>query len=128
MRYLMPILRVVWISSCVAVVVWWIFRVGMDGSPSEARSWRSFYAVNAMVGLSFPTGLVWYLLVAVVLLLLSASGVDVDGLTVSAVFDFVFILSIALAGYFQWFVFVPWLVRRIRAHRCSPGEEGVGRS
>jgi bacteriorhodopsin len=108
----MKILKLLWLV--VAVAVLGIALYGFDGSPTsdieEVLLW-------AMLALSFPASLAVALLGAGLIEIASAMGWGPVGTSYPTLLGLWAVF--AAAGYLQWFVFLPWLVARVRSRRTE---------
>lgn len=108
----MKILKPLWLVAAVAVLG--VTLYGFDGSPTsdieEVLLW-------AMLALSFPTSLAVALLGVGLVEIASVMGwgpLQTSYFSLSALW-----VAFAAAGYVQWFIFVPWLVAKLRGRRAE---------
>lgn len=97
-------------SLCVLALAFGL--AGYDGTPTSDADQA---LTLSMIMLSFPAGLLYAALFAVIARTLHEStGVVVESSYWSMTLSW---LAMLLLGYIQWFVVVPWLSRRLRARR-----------
>lgn len=116
MRYWTMFLRTAWVVSCLVVIAYWVDAGGLEPGGSEDHLRRFLILFGGMLLLSFPLGLVWYFWVVAMVSVIPTLGMLAerwDG------FVLAFALSVALCGAIQWFVIVPWLLRRPALTRWS---------
>jgi hypothetical protein len=112
------VIRWLWVVAAV-VSLTLAFR-GYDGSPnSDADEFLAW----AMLALGFPSSLLWSACFAVVAYVL-ASQFQVTIHTSYASMAISWAVPFVL-GYVQWFVFLPWLVQKLRARRRSHGTDST---
>ncbi len=112
--------RLLWLGACAIVLAWWVIVYGLNaGMPDALKSEAMIYVVIAMTLLSFPSGLVWTIVVAIAARLLHGVGVDIQSsIWVSLLFYWA---STVVLGYVQWFIAIP----RIRARREARSQQSV---
>jgi hypothetical protein len=113
---MMNLLKIVWLIGCFAALAWTIVACGHEGN-ATLRGECSLLAAIIMAFLTFPLGLLWWLLISAVGYVLSHVGIEIGG--VSTIADLVVWFGFVIVGYLQWFKLVPWIVRRIREWKQS---------
>jgi hypothetical protein len=99
-------LLALWLAACVAVLVF-----AFDARDIHDTDIAFAYL---MLFLTFPIGYVFAALAGVVFYALNSMfGIVVPGGFVLNLVSWVFLVVI---GYFQWFIAVPWLYRKLRSH------------
>jgi len=113
---MMNLLKIFWLIACFAALAWTFVACGYEGN-ATLRGECSLLAAIVMAFLTFPVGLLWWLLISAVGYVLSRVGIEIGG--VSAIADLVVWFGFLIVGYFQWFKLVPWIVHRIRERKQS---------
>lgn len=111
-----PIIRSLWFAAALAILCWWFIAYGIraDLSPS-LKSESQIYLIIAMVVLSFPVGLIWTYLFALVLSALSQIDIVPGG---GWQLDVILLwVGYVVVGYLQWFELIPRVVARFRMRR-----------
>jgi hypothetical protein len=115
------LVRVIWVGCALASALQ-LLSCGHGALAGECRMLH--WILLAM--LTFPVGVAWGVSIV-------AIGVGIDYLWSNPVWpDYVFsviellqaVIVICL-GYFQWFVLLPWLWRKWKAHRLSKANHAV---
>lgn len=114
-------LKGIWLLACVAVLVWQVVACGQQSNPT-LRGECSLLAGGIMVALSLPLGLLWLWLVSGATYLLAQFGIEIGGPSSTA--DVVVWLGFVVVGYLQWFVLLPWIIRKVRSRRRTITEQG----
>jgi hypothetical protein len=107
---------VLWLLVCCLVLgaSLWLYAPGPQSDAIVLFAW-------AMLALSFPTGLAVSIVVSVVLFAADAANLA-DGIHVPVWLGLPLVwLAFCAAGYFQWFVAIPWLWRRYRSATAKTG-------
>jgi len=95
------------------VLVGWLYSYGLNEDLSQVlKSESQVYLLIAMVILTLPLGIPWIYLFAGLLYVLQSVGINMSGETQVDVF--LLWLGFVVIGYIQWFVIVPYLIRKIR--------------
>jgi hypothetical protein len=116
-------LKVTWIVSCVAVLVWTLVSCGQQTEPT-LRGECSLLAGGIMVLLTLPSGFLWMWLVSAVGYGLAVFGIETG--SSSLISDFIVWLGFVGIGYFQWFKFVPWLIAKWLSRRTEASSSKRG--
>lgn len=105
-----------WLWVVAASVTLMLALRGYDGSPnSDAEEFLAW----AMIALGFPSSLLWSAcFAAVAYVLASRFQVTIPTSYASMVISWA---ALFVLGYVQWFVCLPWLVRKYTARRKSRG-------
>jgi len=106
--------KVAWLAACFGVLAWSFLHCRQE-SNLTLRSECSFLATSMMMVLTLPSGLAWVSLVSAMAYMLSLMGLEVGGAPFT--FEIFMWLGFVVVGYVQWFLFVPWLTRRMRERR-----------
>ncbi len=103
-RWGLRLVRIAWVSVEVAILGW---AVWLQSQGRTEEQILVFYALNV---LSFPSGLLFYLLFSAVMSLFgnASGGAAVEYLLTALVWTGFFV-----AGYLQWFWLTPYLIRRM---------------
>jgi hypothetical protein len=105
------LLKGVWLTACIAVVLWWFYSyTANEGSTTNLKGELQIYMIIGMVFLTFPIGLLWTYLFAVVLHMLRNFGIigPLPPLVEMGALWGGFVLF----GYIQWFKLAPFLVKK----------------
>jgi len=106
------VVRVLWIVLAVSVLA--VTLVKFDGRPNSDIG---DFLVLTMLVLTVPAGFAFALLAAGAYSVLNAStGATVPTSYLTLLLEWG---GFFLFGYLQWFVFVPWLIRRMRARSST---------
>ena len=110
------LLRVIWCSACVMVLVWSL--VAAANAPSHLRHHADEALAIWLAVLTFPVGVAYYIALTLLLMLVySVTGTSIGGGPIFAVL--VAWLPAVILGYWQWFVLLPrYLSRRREAGRA----------
>ena len=107
------LIRTLWIVVCMIVLVGWLYSYGFKEDLSQVlKSESQVYLLIAMVILTLPLGIPWIYLFAGLLYVLESVGINMSGKMQADVF--LLWLGFVVIGYIQWFVIVPYLIRKIR--------------
>lgn len=107
------LIRILWIVACIIVLVWWLYSYGLKEDLSQVlKSESQVYLLISMVILTLPLGIPWIYLFAGLLYVLESVGINMSGKMQTDVI--LLWLGFVVIGYFQWFVMVPYLIRKIR--------------
>src|SRR5256885_7648560 len=107
---MMNLFRIVWLIACFIVLAWTFIACGREANET-LRGECSLLAAIIMAFLTFPVGLLWWLLISAAGYVLLLVGIEIRG--ASAIADLVVWGGVVIVGYFQWVKLVPWVVRRI---------------
>jgi hypothetical protein len=100
------LLLALWLAACVAVLIF-AFNAREIHDTDIAF-------LSLMLVLTFPIGYAFAALVGVVFYALNSMfGIVVPGGFIPNLLSWVFFVA---AGYFQWFIVVPWLYKKLRSH------------
>ena len=113
---MMNLSKIVWLIACLIVLAWTFVACGREANET-LRGECSLLAAIIMAFLTFPVGLLWWLLISATGYVLSLVGIEIGG--ASAIADLVVWFGFVIVGYFQWFKLVPWIVHRIRERKQS---------
>lgn len=107
------LIRTLWIVACIIVLVWWLYSYGLKEDLAQVlKSESQIYLLIAMVILTFPLGIPWIYLFSGLQYVLESVGIDMSGKMQADVF--LLWLGFVVIGYIQWFVIVPYLIRKMR--------------
>ena len=111
---LLTALASTWLLVCTAVLIasLWLYAPGARSDALVLFAW-------AMVALSFPTGLSVSVVLAVVLVAADALNANPGTSMPWWLGTLLVWLAYCVAGYFQWFMALPWLWQRYRAASVS---------
>lgn len=113
------LLLALWFAACVAVLVF--------AFDARAIHDADIAFLSLMLVLTFPIGYAFAAVVGVAFYALNSMfGIVVPGGFIPNLVFWVFFVA---AGYFQWFVAIPWLYRKLRSHltlRSSSRPSGAG--
>lgn len=115
-------LKVIWLFACIAVLIWEFLSCGQQSHPG-LRAECLLLAGGLMVVLTFPVGLLWVWLVSGAGYLLALFGIESPA--GPSVVDLVVWVGFVLVGYFQWFVFLPWSIQKVRASKRGVTKNSV---
>lgn len=106
--------RVVWLSACVLILVWWVAAFSLSSElPAALRAESAFYVYIGMMLLSFPAGLIWALVLAFLNWFLEMLNLTMP--TLPWIEVVVYWGGATALGYAQWFKLIPWIRARRRA-------------
>ena len=112
------LIRTLWIVACLIVLVWWLYSYGLKEDLSQVLKAESqIYLLIAMVILTLPLGIPWIYLFAGLLYVLESVGINMNGKMQADVF--LLWLGFVVIGYIQWFVIVPYLIRKMRERAAT---------
>jgi len=103
----------IWLLACVAVLAWQFVACGQQSNPT-LRGECSLLAGGIMVVLSLPSGLLWLWLVGGAGYVLAQFGIEIGAAYSMAV---VVWLGFVVVGYLQWFMLLPWIIRKVRSRK-----------
>jgi hypothetical protein len=108
------LVKLVWLIACLGVLAYTLVACGQEPN-STLRGECSLLAAIMMAFLTFPLGLLWWLLVSAAGYAFSLVGIQFGGASVVA--DLVVWLGFVVLGFLQWFKLLPFLVRRVRERK-----------
>ena len=106
------LLKIAWMAAEVALVGWAVW-LQYQGRTEEQI--LVFYALNV---LSFPAGLLFYMVFSGCMLLFDSSSA---GPAADYAFTILVWIGFFVAGYLQWFRLVPYLIRKTGAQTSGEG-------
>ena len=114
-------IRVAWLLTCIVVLCWWMYSYGLkEDLPQVLRSESQIYLLIAMAILTIPLGIPWIYVFAGLLYLLESLGMVLGGKWQA---DVIFMwMGFVVIGYIQWFVTVPFLIRKIRKRNSTANQ------
>jgi len=104
------ILLVAWLAACVVTLA----ITAYASLPEPAASDIGLFFLGCMIVLTFPSGLLVLGIVALLVELQAFTGPFLDFLRPSIVGLALVWVGMVVIGYYQWFVVVPWVAKRIR--------------
>lgn len=101
-----PIFKFVWLAACALVLIYWVNAHFLSAdTPDAYKTETQGILLLWMLVLTFPTGVIWYLLFSLILL-----GLDTFGVQRSIAVEVgIAWIGFVFAGYLQWFVYGPGL-------------------
>ena len=106
------LVKILWVLCCVVVLVWWYYAFGLKtGLSAMLKAESQIYLIIWMVILTFPVGLIWVYLMALVLYGLETLGVNQEALSSDVL---ILWAGFVILGYLQWFKLVPFLIGKWR--------------
>lgn len=114
-RWLSGLAKLAWLATALVVLGDWLYFWMFEASsaPPAYKAEAGVLLIWVMMFLSFPVGVLWYALLALIYLLLDALGVRPEQ---PSAFEGVLVwLGFLLFGYLQWFKLVPSVYRKLKA-------------
>ena len=113
----------VWLAACAVVLAMTIYASLPAPTPNDI----GLFFLGCMIVLTFPSGLLVLGLVALLVKLQAFTGPFLDFVQPAIVGLALVWVGMVVVGYFQWFVFVPWVMKRLwkfggRGDRQAPTE------
>lgn len=106
--------KLAWMLACVGVLAYVLFVCAQKTVPT-LRGECVLLAAVMMAFLSFPLGILWWLLLSAAGYVLSGSNTGFSD--ESIIVNLVVWGGFFVVGYLQWFSFVPLLIRKIRRRK-----------
>lgn len=112
---MLKVIKALWIAA--SVIVLGVTLAYYDGRPNSDVD---IFLLYAMLALAFPAGFLAAALLAAVSIIAS----ELFGYVIPSSYTYLTVTwaLFFVAGYFQWFACVPWLLTKIRARR-APGHQ-----
>lgn len=107
-----------WVAVCSAVLAWTLVAVSYSSS-ATLRGETLLLGSGLLIMLTFPIGIVWWLVLGALAYAISLLGLSSEYLQLGM---FVFAWGgFVVVGYLQWFMLLPRVIRKLRSIRTGHG-------
>lgn len=102
MKYLISVIRVIWLILSILILTFSTYRLTLLDSARDISELISIMCYAMMI-ISFPIGIVSFLALVFIGFILNIAGINIDNKYITTLILWLFFLT---GGYLQWFVII----------------------
>lgn len=107
-----------WALCCAGVLVWWIYRYGIDEQLPHQLKAESVLLISIWMGIfTFPLGVLWFISLSGIYYLAEQAGLNLSGVSIAEVITTW--SGFVAVGYLQWFVLLPFIREKFRSQQAK---------